>query len=62
MFSRAYQLLLEAAELENVDALEKVSFAHFFGNHLEHNLTAAKAMFERLSLKGNPRGQLVRIN
>jgi TPR repeat protein len=51
---------VQAAELGNVNAMEKVSFAYFFGNQLRQNLTTAKSMFEKLSLLGNPRGQLVK--
>jgi len=54
-------MLVEASELGNVDAMEKVAFAYFFGNDLSQNITAAKIMFEKLSMLGNPRGQLVRF-
>lgn len=59
-FFRAYELLSTAADLGHAAAMEKVAMAYLFGDHLKQNLTRARAIFERLALRGSPRGQLVR--
>jgi len=59
---RAYEYLIEAAELGHVPSMEKVAFAYLYGNHVHQNVDAAKAMFEKLSMRGSPRGQLVIVD
>lgn len=55
---KAYQLLTAAAQLNNVQATERVAFAHFIGDYLPQNFSRARELFEALAEKGNPRGQL----
>jgi len=56
---RAFEYLVKAAELNHIQSMEKVAFAYLYGNHLQQNISAAKAMFEKLAMLGSPRGQLV---
>jgi len=56
---RAYEYLVEAAEIGHMPSMEKVAFAYLYGNHLRQNVTAAKSMLEKLAMLGSPRGQLV---
>ena len=58
---RAYEYLAEAADLGHVKSMEKVAFAYLYGSNVRQNVTMAKMMFEKLSLLGSPRGQLVRF-
>jgi len=59
LLDRAYEYLIEAAELGHVLSMEKVAFAYLYGNHVRQNVAAAKALFEKLAMLGSPRGQLV---
>ena len=49
----------EAAKLNHLKAKEHVAFAHLFGDHLPHNVTKARELFEELAEKGVPKAQMV---
>ncbi|XP_041352762.1 protein sel-1 homolog 2-like isoform X2 [Gigantopelta aegis] len=57
-YSQAYLYFQQAADLNHTRALEYVSFGYLFGDYLPQNITKAKEIFEDLSLRGHPRGQL----
>lgn len=54
----AYGFFEIAAQLNHTKALEHIGFCHFFGDHCSHNITKAKEIFDDLSNRGSPRGQL----
>uniref|UniRef100_A0A8C5K933 Protein sel-1 homolog 1 n=1 Tax=Jaculus jaculus TaxID=51337 RepID=A0A8C5K933_JACJA len=53
----AYRHLQKAAGMNHTKALERVSYALLFGDHLTQNIQAAKEMFEKLTEEGSPKGQ-----
>ncbi|XP_067680164.1 protein sel-1 homolog 1-like isoform X2 [Haliotis asinina] len=57
-YTRAYIHFLKAAEKNHTKSLEQVAFGHLFGDYLPHNLSRAKEIFEDLSKRGSPTGQL----
>ncbi|XP_048259594.1 protein sel-1 homolog 1-like isoform X3 [Haliotis rufescens] len=57
-YTRAYIHFLKAAQKNHTKSLEQVAFGHLFGDYLPHNLSRAKEIFEDLSQRGSPTGQL----
>ncbi|KAK3860404.1 hypothetical protein Pcinc_033546 [Petrolisthes cinctipes] len=54
----AYVILEAAAELGHVGALEKVAWASLLGRYLEHNVTKAATIFEKLAGTGHSDAQM----
>lgn len=48
-----------AADLNHTKALEHIGLAHLFGDYMPLDIQKARAIFEDLSKRGSPRGQLV---
>ncbi|KAJ8963435.1 hypothetical protein NQ318_018915 [Aromia moschata] len=53
---KAYQLLIEASNMGNLDAKALVAWAKLFGNPLEQDIYIAKDMFTELAETGNADG------
>ncbi|KAI6055558.1 protein sel-1 homolog 1 [Marmota monax] len=53
----AYRYLQKAASMNHTKALERVSYALLFGDHITQNIQAAREMFEKLTEEGSPKGQ-----
>ena len=54
-------MLEKAADFGHNEAKRKVAWACMFGKFLKQNLTKAEEIFEELSSKGDPEGQMVCI-
>ncbi|XP_072122978.1 protein sel-1 homolog 1-like [Mobula birostris] len=52
-----YKLLLKAADLGSMKALERIAFALMFGDQMPQNVTAAKDLFEALAENGSHKAQ-----
>lgn len=59
---RLYEKLLKIAERGHQKAMEKVAYAMLFGDYMNHNVTKAKEMFERLAMEGSPKAQMVHFS
>lgn len=57
-YHQAHYYFKMAAELNHTQALEHIGFAHLFGDYMPQDIQKAKSIFEDLSKKGSPRGQL----
>uniref|UniRef100_A0A915HW00 Uncharacterized protein n=1 Tax=Romanomermis culicivorax TaxID=13658 RepID=A0A915HW00_ROMCU len=55
---KAFKVLDQAANLNHTGAQEMVAFAYLFGDHLRFNPRLARDIFEKLAVKGSPRGQM----
>ncbi|XP_069805266.1 protein sel-1 homolog 1 [Dendropsophus ebraccatus] len=53
----AYQYFLKASDLNHIKAMEKVAYAFLFGDPLKQDIPSAKALLEKLTEQGSPRGQ-----
>ena len=59
MFFRAYEFFKLAAERGHHKAKEYLGFGMLLGDHMNLDPEAATAIFQELSAKGSPKGQLV---
>lgn len=57
---RAYQYFEQAARYNHSEAQAHLAFGYFLGDYLPQNISKAREMFEDLSQRGSPKGQLVR--
>ncbi|KAM3919954.1 protein sel-1 homolog 1 [Leptodactylus fuscus] len=53
----AYQYFMKASDLNHIKAMEKVAYALLFGDPLKQDIPSAKALLEKLTEQGSPRGQ-----
>ncbi|KAG9463917.1 hypothetical protein GDO78_020800 [Eleutherodactylus coqui] len=53
----AYQYFLKASDMSHIKAMEKVAYALLFGDPLKQDVPSAKALLEKLTERGSPRGQ-----
>ncbi|CAJ0926493.1 unnamed protein product [Ranitomeya imitator] len=53
----AFQYFLRASEVNHSKAMEKVAYALLFGDPLKQDIISAKALLEKLTEQGSPRGQ-----
>ncbi|XP_073443800.1 protein sel-1 homolog 1 isoform X1 [Dendrobates tinctorius] len=54
----AFQYFLRASEVNHSKAMEKVAYALLFGDPLKQDIPSAKALLEKLTEQGSPRGQM----
>ncbi|XP_039597163.1 protein sel-1 homolog 1 isoform X1 [Polypterus senegalus] len=53
-----YNLLMKAADMGHIKAMEKVANAMLFGDYLTQNIHQAKEIFEKLAIEGSPKAQM----
>lgn len=60
-FFRAYEYFALAAERGHQKALEHLGFGYLLGDYVRLDHTEALKIFQSLSQKGSPKGQLVSV-
>lgn len=61
LFFRAYEYFALAAERGHQKALEHLGFGYLLGDYVRLDHTEALKIFQSLSQKGSPKGQLVSV-
>ncbi|KAG2457752.1 SE1L1 protein, partial [Polypterus senegalus] len=56
-----YNLLMKAADMGHIKAMEKVANAMLFGDYLTQNIHQAKEIFEKLAIEGSPKAQMALV-